>query len=105
MLILVGGVCSLKHFFIVQVDRVETEFYVAVFDIVWVFFVQIELFLDPSGLDMVEVLFVLGLVLFVPFEHHVDSFAIFDFLDGLRQIFGWLGLNVGFEDLWCAIHI
>ena len=83
----------------------ETEIYVAVFDIIWILFEQIELFLDSPGLNVVKVLFILGLVLFVPFEHHVDSFAIFDVLDGLRQIFGWLGLNVGFKDLWCAIHI
>ena len=74
----------------------ETEIYVAVFDIIWILFVQIELFLDPSGLDVVKVFFILGLVFFVPFEHHVDSLAIFDVLDGLRQIFIFLNLIFGF---------
>ena len=58
----------------------------AVFGVMGVLFEQIELFLDPVGLQVVKVLFVLGLVLFVLLKHHVDSLAIFDVLDGVRQI-------------------
>ena len=41
VLFLVGGVGSLVHFVINQVDGVETEIYLAVFVIIWVFFEQI----------------------------------------------------------------
>ena len=55
----------------------------AIFEVIWVLFEQIEFFLDPPRLEVVKVLFVLGLVFFVPLEHQEDSFA---FLDVLHEL-------------------
>ena len=83
MLFRVGGVGSLVHFFIIEVNGVESEVDLAVFDIIWVLFEQIEFFLDPPRLEVVKVLFVLWLIFFVPLEHQEDSFA---FLDVLHEL-------------------
>ena len=85
------------NFFIVEVNGVESEVNLAVNDVIWVLFEQVELFLDPSGLEVVKVLFVLGLIFLVPLESHIDFFALLDFLYEFGQICGWLGLFYNFD--------
>ena len=101
----VGGVGCLVHFLSLKVDGVKTEVGLTICDVIWVLFKQIELFLDPPGLRVVKVLFVLGLVLFVPLEHHEAFFTHQDVLYEEGQILGRLRLNAGFRKLRCAIHI
>ena len=97
MLFRVGGVGSLVNFIIIEVDGVESEVNLAVNDVIWVLFEQVELFLDPSGLEVVKVLFVLGLIFLVPLESHIDFFALLDLLYEFGQICGWLGLFYIFD--------
>ena len=70
LLFLVGGVISLVNFVIIKVNRIETDIYVAIIDIIWVLFEQIHLSLDFPGLKNVKKPLVLWFVLFVFLEHH-----------------------------------
>ena len=97
MLFRVGGVGSLVHFFILEVDGVESEVNLAICDVIRVLFEQIELFLDPPRLEVVKVLFVLGLVFLVSLESHIDFFALLDLLHEFGQICGWLSLFYIFD--------
>ena len=92
LLFLVGGFGCLVHDFRFKIDGVKSEVGEAISDVIRVLFEQILLFLDPPGLRVVKVLFVLGLVLFVSLEPHKDFFALKDFFNEERQIFGRLGL-------------
>ena len=92
MLFRVGGVGSLVHFFILEVDGVESEVNLAICDVIRVLFEQIELFLDPPRLDVVKVLFVLGFVFLVSLELYEDFFALKNVFNEERQMFGRLGL-------------
>ena len=80
---LVGGVGCLVHFFRFEIDGVKSEVGEAISDVIRVLFEQIELFLDPPGLEVVKVQFVLGLVFLVSLELHEDFFAPLDFLHEL----------------------
>ena len=85
---LVGGVGCLVHFFRFEIDGVKSEVGEAISDVIRVLFEQIELFLDPPGLEVVKVLFVLGLVFLVPLELHKDFFALLELSDEVSQIYG-----------------
>ena len=92
LLFLVGGVGCLVHFFRFEIDGVKTEVGSTICDVIWVLLEQIELFLDPPGLDVVKVLFVLRLVFLVSLELYEDFFALLDFFHEFGQICCWLGL-------------
>ena len=89
---LVGGVDCLVNDFRFKIDGVKSEVGEAISDVIRVLFEQIELFLDPPGLDVVKVLFVLGLVFLVSLELHKDFFALKNVFNEERQMFGRLGL-------------
>ena len=92
MLFRVGGVGSLVNFIIIEVNGIKSKVDMAICDVIGVLFEQIELFLDPPGLDVVKVLFVLGLVFLVSLEPHKDFFALKNVFNEERQMFGRLGL-------------
>ena len=92
LLFLVGGVGSLVNDFRFKIDGVKSKVGEAISDVIRVLFEQILLFLDPPGLRVVKVLFVLGLVLFVSLEPHKDFFALKNVFNEERQMFGRLGL-------------
>ena len=94
LLFLVGWVCSLEDHLISEVDGVVTEDGLAACDVVWVLFEKIKFFLDPPGLGVVKVPFVLGIIFLVPLEHQIDFFTLLDILHELCQLVSKLRLNL-----------